>query len=133
MQLILFNKDKHYDQVKGWWEAHNWPPINADFLPNTGYIIESDGVNVVAGWLYITNSPFGIFEWVISNPKVEKAERREALDMLISAVNKLAVGMGVKCLYTSTEHEGFIGRLESHGYQVTDRKVSNLINILPEG
>lgn len=106
-----------------WWNAHGWTPVGLDMLPATGFIVDG----ICAGFLYRTDSAFGILDWVISNPSVDAAARAQALDELIAALVNEAKRFGQKAIFSSVGHPGLIGRYEKHGFVKSDTGMTNMI------
>jgi hypothetical protein len=110
-----------------WWRSYDWPPVELDHLP-TGYIVESGGIPICAGFTYYTGTAFGIFEFVIARKDCEPTVRAAALDVLISSVKLFMKHAGVRSIFTSIKHEGLIGRLtKSHGFVKADEGMTNFI------
>lgn len=121
--------EKDHPVVKSWWEAHKWPAISRDLLPETGIIVESDRP-IVAGWVYKTDSKMGWLEWIISNPETTKEERSQALDELLQVALSEARDLGLTVLFGALSHAGLIDRYKKHGFSETDTNVTLLIRNL---
>jgi hypothetical protein len=72
------------------------------------------------------------FEWVVSNPEVEKRIRGAAVDALIEQAKAHAHIAGSDFLFVSTNPGPFVHRLERHGFQATEGGMVNLICKLGE-
>ena len=78
--------ESDYEILTDWWKAWGWPVIVKDMLPDNGtggIMIENEGENVVAGFLYWSNSKMVWLDWIISNPKTNRDIRQEAIKKLI--------------------------------------------------
>ena len=67
--------ESDYEILSGWWKAWSWPVIGKDMLPDNGtggIMVEHEGKNIVAGFLYWSNSKMVWLDWIISNPKSDK-------------------------------------------------------------
>ena len=64
--------DSDYEIISPWYTAHGWPtaPQLAMLPMGTGIIVEDGNGPLAAGFLYITNSPIGIFEWLVTKPGI---------------------------------------------------------------
>ena len=62
---IVTNED--VETLSKWWVDWGFetPPI--DFLPETGIIVSSDGIDVCAAFMYATNSKVAWISWIISD------------------------------------------------------------------
>lgn len=117
----------NYPIIRSWWESYKWAPIPEDLLPQTGYIIWQELQPLVSGFVYMTDSKFGVLEWVLANPESDTIKRREALDLLITTLVSAAKEKGCTCLFTTAEHPGLIERYKTHGFTVGDVNMTNLI------
>ena len=87
MKLKIKNlTDKDYKELSSWWKEWGWPVLPKDMLPDNGtggIMIEHEGENIVAGFLYWSNSKMVWLDWIISNPKTNRDIRQEAIKKLI--------------------------------------------------
>ena len=93
--------DEDYSTLVKWWDA--WPKWQAppkDFLPDTGFIVEKNNISIVAGFVYMTNSKAALFEWVISNPEYRESDRKDAIELLINAVEQVLKDQGIKHVFS---------------------------------
>ena len=62
-----------YATIVKWWASWpDWEPLAQDLLPENGtggIMIERNGIPVVAGFLYATNSKIAWMEWIVGNPE----------------------------------------------------------------
>ena len=124
MDIRLIEEDDHHEIMK-WFKAHNWPVKDFSQFPPTGAIVPG----VCAGWLYFTNSPTAIMEWVVSNPK--STQRDPGLDKLISTLTEMARSQGCKNIFTATKHPKLVARLQiNHNYLLADEGLVHLMKIL---
>jgi hypothetical protein len=91
--------ESDYEILSDWWTAWNWPIINRDMLPDNGtggIMVEHEGENIVAGFLYWSNSKLVWLDWIISNPKSDKDIRQEAIKKLILTAESMTKKAGSK-------------------------------------
>ena len=117
---------KHYEEICGWWKAHDWTPVSLDALPSTGFVIPG----ICAGFLYSTDSSMCILEWVIANPKTNKETRSEGLDLVIDELLKKAHSGGYKTVFTSVSHPKLLERYSDFGFKKTESTMTNMIKVL---
>ena len=70
-----------------------------DMLPDNGtggIMVEHEGENIVAGFLYWSNSKLVWLDWIISNPKSDKDIRQEAIKKLILTAESMTKKAGSK-------------------------------------
>jgi hypothetical protein len=116
-------KIEDYDMLCEWWKAWGWTPPPADFLPSSGFVVESNGSCVCAGFAYLTNSKVGWSEFVISSKDYKEDDRSECLDLLIDTINIFLKQMNYKYVFTSVKHKGLIDRYKNHGFALNDECV----------
>ena len=127
MKLVEFVPEVHYSILSYWWQAHGWTPPALDHLPE-GYVIESRGSPVAAGFVYRTGTRFCLFEWIVASPEAGLKERAQALDVLISAVRLLLKQAGIKSIFMSVKHDGLIAKLtDDHGFVKAESGMVNLV------
>ena len=91
--------ESDYEILTDWWKAWEWPVIVKDMLPDNGtggIMIENEGENVVAGFLYWSNSKMVWLDWIISNPKTNRDIRQEAIKKLILTAESMTKEAGSK-------------------------------------
>tara|TARA_R100000329_G_scaffold148655_1_gene137797 strand:+ start:188 stop:649 length:462 start_codon:yes stop_codon:yes gene_type:complete len=96
-------KDSDWDTLVSWWRWWRWPVVQKDFLPENGtggIMVEKDGIPIVAGFLYCTNSATVILEWIVSNPKYKDKDRKQAIEMLIKEAEKVSKETGYKYMFS---------------------------------
>lgn len=117
----------HYETICSWWRKHDWPEVPLSHLPPTGIVVTAEGKPVCAGFIYLTSSAFCLFEWIVADPDAEKSTRSACLDKLIESAKDLSKRMGAEHIFMSIKGVGLQWRLEKHGFEVTDRKMTNLV------
>ena len=91
--------ESDYEILTDWWKAWGWPVIVKEMLPDNGtggIMIENKGENVVAGFLYWSNSKMVWLDWIISNPKTNRDIRQEAIKKLILTAESMTKEAGSK-------------------------------------
>lgn len=123
-----------YDMLVGWWKQWRWTPPPRDFLPENGtggYMIEFDGIPVVAGFLYLTNSAVAWNEFIVSNfDYKDKENRKEAICILIHELTEAARQCGAKYVYTVVKNSSLQSLYEEMGFTTGSVKVNEMVMIL---
>lgn len=96
--IKIYDKQKDYKKIAKWWIDHGQVPCHPDLLPNLGFIID----DIVAGFIYQTDSSTVYFESIVSKKDSDKEERRKALKILIETVCNTSKEMGYKQLIFHT-------------------------------
>jgi hypothetical protein len=126
--------DKDWGTLVSWWD--NWPKWQApvkDFLPENGkggLIVEINNIPVVAGFIYLTNSKTALLEWIVSNPKYREADRKDAIELLITGSENLVKSLDYKYLFAVMQHKGLIKIHEKLGWKADAKHSYELTKIL---
>ena len=106
-----------------WWSA--WKDWGAsptkETLPQDGtggLMIENDGLPIVAGFLYLTNSKVAWIEWIISNPEYKDNNRKEAIQLLINSLEDVARSTGAEIILSVGRNKSLLNIHEGLGYIV---------------
>jgi hypothetical protein len=132
MNVRKLTEDDYKTLVK-WWKAWKWPPIEKDFLPENGtggFVVEKEGVMIVAGFVYITNSKAVLLEWIISNPKYREDDRDMAITCLINTIEKIVKGWGYNYIFTIGRTQPLIKKHKELGWHVDDKPSHEIIKVL---
>jgi hypothetical protein len=123
--------DEDYSTLVKWWDA--WPKWQApakDFLPNLGFIVEKNNIGIVAGYLYTSNSKVGFLEWVISNPEYRESDRKDAITLLIQAIEQVLKDQGFKYAFTMGRNKSLINIHKQLGWTVDEDPSHEIVKIL---
>ena len=121
--------DEDYPELVKWWEDWGWTAPTKGMLPNRGLggvMVNKDGVNICAGFMYITNSDYALLEYIISNKEYRGKERKLALQELIDAISEVAKSQGFKHIFTSLKHPHLKRHFLSCGYIEGDTGTTEL-------
>lgn len=116
-----------YPEICQWWLSHKWPVIPSDHLSSIGIVVEENEKLVSACWVYVTNSAFGLLEFVVTNPKVSLRMRAKGIELMLDAAVKVAQEHHVKTLFSSLKSHGLIRAFEKSGFLNADTDMTNLI------
>lgn len=127
MKITPFIAAEHYPTLSAWWRDQRWPPVPLDMLPELGLVVTDDHEAHAAGWLYTTNSPIALIEWLVGNPNSSHETRGQALDTLIEALTRAAHSRGFRHVWSSLVHDRLIERYKRLGFTVADKHATNMI------
>ena len=125
-----YNEKEHYDLLCSWWQGHNWTPLPIQALPSNGIVTYYGNKPVSAGFLYKTDSSIAWLEWLVCDPKAAKEYRSDCINNTIESLCMLADELGYKLIMTSVNNIGLKKRLDNHGFQVTDKKMTNYLKVM---
>ena len=92
--------ENDWDTLCKWWDA--WPKwVNPpkSFLPDNGtggLMVEKNNKPIMAGFLYFTNSDVVLLEWIVSDPEYREKDRKQALELLITAAEGVCKNLDKK-------------------------------------
>lgn len=126
--------ETNYEEVKTWWEKHNFPALPLMALPSTSFVAKVGLKRVAFASLYLPRKPdggcIGWLDWVVTNPDTHYNERTVGLKEVLDHCDKLAKEYGLLFLYTISPNEKYVKRMEGFGYSVVERNNTNMIKFL---
>ena len=128
----LKNEDYAITLIK-WWKAWKWTPPIKDMLPENGtggIMVSSNGVDVCAGFLYLTNSKTAWLEYIVSSRDYKESDRSEAIELLINTLNEIAKNKGFLYIYTSLKSKPLISKYKNCGFIEGSKNCQEMIKIL---
>ena len=130
---VRFLKEDDYEVLCEWWKAFRFPAPPRDFLPENGtggIMVQKDGVNIVAGFVYFTNSAIAWSEFIISNFDYKDKDRKEAIKILIYELNELSKSKGSKYVYTVVKNQNLKKIYQEMGYSNGSVAVDEMVLVL---
>jgi hypothetical protein len=116
-------KESDWETMQSWWKAWGWPEVTKELMPLEGLgglMIEKEGVAIASGFLYLTNSKVAWTEWIVSDPEYRQEDRAEALAMLVSGLEEIAISAGYKIILSVGRNKGLLNIHKELGYTVDD-------------
>jgi hypothetical protein len=103
-----------------WWEARGIGILPRKMLPTTGLMVYRGDVPHVGGWLYSTDSWYGIAAWFLRNPELKESEgAEEEWDLLLGTMKQVAWQIGVRAIFLTSHHDVLIDRVVKRGWRRT--------------
>jgi hypothetical protein len=125
------NENDYEDILVKWWKDWGFTPPSKEFLPENGaggIMIMDDGIDVCAGFIYLTNSSVSWVDWIISDKGYRRnPKRREALSLLILTLTNICKNIGNKYVYALIKNDALINLYEDLGYTKADTHTKELI------
>jgi hypothetical protein len=125
--------DNDYDTLLGWWKWFRFAPPPKNALPNNGtcgIMVSKSGINVCAGFLYLTNSSMCWMEYIVSNPEVKsKSTREECISLLINSLSDFANEQGYSIIYTSVKNQNLIKKYLNCGFIKGSEDCTEMIKV----
>ena len=134
MELIIKTlTNNNYKELSSWWKEWGWPVLPKDMLPDNGtggIMVEHEGENIVAGFLYWSNSSLVWLDWIISNPKSDKKVRKHSIEKLIQAAEQMVKKSGKKYMMAISRSNSLLKIHEGLGWQVDKTPSHEMVKIL---
>jgi len=127
-------RESDWDTLVAWWDW--WPGWTAppkSFLSENGtggLMVEKNGIPIVAGFIYETNSDVALFEWVVSNPKYKEKDRQDAIEKLIIDAEDTIKAMGYKRIFSIGKSKSLMNTHKKLGWFVDDKPSHEILKNL---
>jgi len=125
--------ESDYEILTDWWKAWGWPIVVKDMLPDNGtggIMIEHEGENVVAGFLYWSNSKMVWLDWIISNPKINRDIRQEAIKKLILTAESMTKEAGSKFMMSISRSNSLLKIHKELGWTIDPDPSREMIKVI---
>lgn len=112
-----------YETIAPWFVQHGWKNApEAGILPPTGIVIcdEEKLSPLAVGFLYLSNSPLGLLDWIAVRPGIPQTASLRALDLLVKTVQEAAQGAGVLALMHFTKGKYVRVYEKRYGFQKSE-------------
>lgn len=119
--------NKYYPLLESWWvgKGANWTPIHPNLLSSKGVIIKYKDKYICAGWVYCTDSLYGIINWLVTNNEKNQGKiKKEALKLLLKKLEEIGVTLGIQLIYIPMETNSIKKILEKESYIRTSNNIS---------
>ena len=125
--------ESDYEILTDWWKAWDWPILVKDMLPDNGtggIMVENEGENIVAGFLYWSNSKLVWLDWIISNPKVSRDIRQEAIKKLILTAEHMTKKAGSKYMMSISRSNSLLKTHKQMGWNVDKTPSYEMVKVI---
>lgn len=100
--------------IDDWYTQWKMAPPFGGNVPPVGYIIPG----VAAGFLGQTDFQVAFIEGLIANPRANKDERDDALNLIVSTIERTAKELGFKIIVGLTQRDAVLSRAKRHFFRV---------------
>ena len=125
--------ESDYEILSDWWKAWGWPIIVKDMLPDNGtggIMVENKGESIVAGFLYWSNSKMVWLDWIISNPKIDKDIKQEAIKKLIFTAELMVKEAGSKYMMSISRSKSLLKIHKELGWTIDPDSSHEMIKVI---
>ena len=133
MNVRYLNETDYDTTLCKWWSDWRWTPPSRDMLPENGsggIMVSKDGIDICAGFIFLTNSKAAGVEFIVSNFDDKEKDRSDAITMVINTLTIIAKEKGYKFIYTSLKNKSLIQKYEMCGYIMADSNCQEMIKVL---
>lgn len=127
LNVRLFHVEHDLEEVNGWWKHYGWETLPPTWMPKISAIVSSEKEKLAVGWLYMTDSPIAILEWLVANPAGDPELRSQAVDRVIAHLSSQAKEAGAKAVMSFTKNASLLERYRKHDFVVTDNKMTHVM------
>lgn len=93
-------------------------------------MVSSNGADVCAGFVYMTNSKVAWIEFIVSNFHYREKDRKEAIEFLINSLLEVCKQKGLLYAFSTLKSPSLIGMYENCGFQKGSTNTTEMIKIL---
>ena len=125
--------ESDWETLSNWWKAWNWPVMAKDMLPDNGtggIMVENKGENIVAGFLYWSNSKLVWLDWIISNPKTNRDIKQEAIKKLILTAESMTKEAGSKFMMSISRSNSLLKIHKELGWTIDKTPSHEMVKII---
>ena len=125
--------ESDYEILSDWWKAWGWPVMAKDMLPDNGtggIMVENKSENIVAGFLYWSNSKLVWLDWIISNPKTNRDIRQEAIKKLILTAESMTKEAGSKFMMSISRSNSLLKIHKELGWTIDKTPSHEMVKII---
>jgi hypothetical protein len=120
MEVIKYQKDKHFSQLAQWCKQWDLPLQWLDVLPTTGLIVE----NTAAIFAYKTDSKVCFIDQLICNKDTKREDRDAALDKLVDILLHTMKEKGFSYIASNSSNPKVLELALRHGFTVDSKPVT---------
>ena len=118
-------QESDWETLVNWWNSwEEWGVYpSQEMLPlngTGGLIVEDNGVPIVAGFLYLTNSKIAWLEWIISDKNYTGLKKKEAIELLIKSLEDVAKSTGAGMIFSVAKNKSLLKIHGSMGYAIDE-------------
>lgn len=116
--------DSDYSELEQWYRLRGVEPVMSLF-PKVGFIVPG----VAAGFLMQTDTSACILEPFIANPNTNKAQRHEALSVILYDLTEAARDLGYSHVYGFSTSPTMIARALEMGFQMAEESITVVMEL----
>lgn len=92
-----------------------------------GLMVSRGDTPIVGGWLYTTDSWYGVAAWFLRNPELRGEGTDEEWDALLTSMKRVAYNVGIRFIFMSIHHPKLIERVQLNDFKRTGVNFTHFI------
>jgi hypothetical protein len=115
--------EEDYKVICDWWTKWEWPILPKELLPQDGlggFMVEKNKKPIVTGFVYLTNSKWALFEFIVSDPDYKENDRNDAVELLVSGAEQFCIDLGIKSIFHIGRNKGLINKFNKLGWHIDE-------------
>ena len=114
-----------------WCDGHNFPKISPSMLPEYTFVCyNNNGDETYSICFYNTDSGIAWIGWELSNPELNKEEKKGCFDFLLEIIEKHSKENGYHIVFTTSDTPPVEDLLKRRGFDVGDTNVNHYLKTL---
>ena len=130
MKVKNVKTNMFYPTMKAWWEGHNFPVLDRNFLPEEVFVCYNGHIAIYSICFYHTDSGLCWIGFPVSNPDVDKETKEGGFSNLLEAVSEYAKQCGYNFMFTTSPIKHVQDILVSSDFNLGDENVNHYLKIL---
>ena len=130
MKVKNIKTGEFYPTLKSWWEGHNFPVLDINFLPEEVFVCYNGDIAIYAICFYHTDSGLCWVGFPVSNPFVGKETKEDGFEKIMTAVSEYAKQAGYNYIFTTSPIKYVQDILLETGFNLGDSNVNHYLKIL---
>ena len=119
---VLMLEEEDMSVVRGWETRRDIPEVEGWYSQTAFWVPD-----VLAAWMYSTDSAIALIDNVIANPDTTSKQRKEAMHLVSTAIADHARSLGYKWLRGLTAYETVAANGREAGYRVSQPTYMTMI------
>jgi len=120
MEARKLFKGDFYNIYCNWLEAHNFPVIEFDRLPQVFFVVFDEKTPLYAMPFYNTDSVIALIAFMASNKDIEYSKRMTGKQILLNGICKYAKEKGYLQIFSPTGSDKVVEALEENGFVIAE-------------
>ncbi len=127
MEYRLFDFDKDYEKICGWYQKWGYTSLKKEMMPQRGIVVSNEGHDIAAVWLYVTDGKIGLLEGVVIDPDSPKSRRKGWHRFVLDTMEPIAKAAGCLDLWVISKDDSITAACKDAGFLCLEKDFKVLI------